>query len=382
MTLRPPRRGSRGLGRVTALLSTCALAALPVSCFLGGLTASTASRSGEGRCLRQGVQLYAGPTNLGVPPPESKLKNTALNDPKAIQAVENQDLVEKSLESATPVPQDFAQAVTWASLAAIKAWEAGKTLQSMYFKTGEAEMGVSGELGNVLQFAEQLSRVLATSKMTSDGGVVRTVFIDMGSCAFAQSKWEDLPETLKLDYLPPMVRDRQPSVMEQMQLDQLADSKVLVVVAPTQNELPAVFGLVEDLQKKKSNLPIIFVNPKLMTNMERGAGTTLTAFKELYRGIVPTFHLEQIEPAEGSDLAAAVVTRVWPRPFSVWEDAPDDPEQIDGYFLLDLNDKMAQETESVESLLKTSRDAREQFMKKLRTKPAQRPKGSEPGSGR
>lgn len=42
-------------------------------------------------------------------------------------------------------------------------------------------------------------------------------------------------------------------------------------------------------------------------------------------------------------LNSAVIVRVWPRPFSVWEDNPEDPESIDGYFLLDVNEQQAQD---------------------------------------
>lgn len=40
---------------------------------------------------------------------------------------------------------------------------------------------------------------------------------------------------------------------------------------------------------------------------------------------------------------SAVIVRVWPRPYSVWEDNPEDPEAIDGYFLLDVNEKQPQD---------------------------------------
>ena len=42
-------------------------------------------------------------------------------------------------------------------------------------------------------------------------------------------------------------------------------------------------------------------------------------------------------------LNSAVIVRVWPRPYSVWEDNPEDPEAIDGYFLLDVNEKQPQD---------------------------------------
>ena len=42
-------------------------------------------------------------------------------------------------------------------------------------------------------------------------------------------------------------------------------------------------------------------------------------------------------------LNSAVIVRVWPRPYSVWEDNPEDPEAIDGYFLLDVNESQPQD---------------------------------------
>lgn len=50
-------------------------------------------------------------------------------------------------------------------------------------------------------------------------------------------------------------------------------------------------------------------------------------------------------------LNSAVIVRVWPRPFSVWEDNPEDPESIDGYFLLDVNEQQAQDDCAVLTLM-------------------------------
>eukprot|EP00971_Amphidinium_carterae_P007406 147053-Amphidinium_carterae.1 len=38
------------------------------------------------------------------------------------------------------------------------------------------------------------------------------------------------------------------------------------------------------------------------------------------------------------DLNEAVVMRVWPKSFTIWEDNPTDPAAVDGYFLLGLRD--------------------------------------------
>mmetsp|Transcript_7861 Transcript_7861/g.12519 ORF Transcript_7861/g.12519 Transcript_7861/m.12519 type:complete len:100 (-) Transcript_7861:73-372(-) len=78
------------------------------------------------------------------------------------------------------------------------------------------------------------------------------------------------------------------------------------------------------------------------------------------RLLLPVFHLEQYEPPEDKELIPlnpAVITRVWPRPFSVWEDNPDDPDSIEGYFLLDVNDVRAPNGDDMVAFLTMSRKA-------------------------
>ena len=61
---------------------------------------------------------------------------------------------------------------------------------------------------------------------------------------------------------------------------------------------------------------------------------------------LPSSHITMVLMANLQDplpLNSAVIVRVWPRPYSVWEDNPEDPEAIDGYFLLDVNEKQPQD---------------------------------------
>ncbi|CAK9054373.1 DUF1995 domain-containing protein [Durusdinium trenchii] len=96
----------------------------------------------------------------------------------------------------------------------------------------------------------------------------------------------------------------------------------------------------------------------------------LNKFRAFESTLLPVFHLEQFDPDDDKDpipLNSAVVVRVWPRPFSVWEDNPEDPEAIDGYFLLDVNDTRAQDPEDCLTFLKGSRE----LMKRMRLKERQ-----------
>merc|ERR1719277_1507016 len=129
----------------------------------------------------------------------------------------------------------------------------------MYFDTGSADDVVSGDLSGVLQFAQSLAETLAS---TIETGVVRVLFSDMGAMAMAQSRWDSEVESVKLDYLPPIVALMAPTLSHQEQLKNiLADSAYLVVVAPRQLELPAILQLCEDMESAGTDLPMIIINP-------------------------------------------------------------------------------------------------------------------------
>lgn len=279
---------------------------------------------------------------------------------------QNEQLAQATLEAATPVPQSFQQAVSWAGAASLQAAEAGKDRQTMYFNAGNSESDMSGEISNVLQFAEQLTKLLASSGAVEKR--VKAVFTDMGASAMAVQRWEPLPEKLDLTYLPPISMNKGSTQEEKRQLKAIFDDAgILVIIAPRQQELPALLQLFEVMSSEGADMPLVMLNPRLITNRQAAAGAMMRSYGQMLQTLAPVFHLEQIEPTEkdgSGDLNDAVLARVWPRPFSVWEDNPDDPDAVDGYFLLDLNESEAPSTGTVIELLTLSRQAAKRLAKK------------------
>eukprot|EP00913_Durusdinium_trenchii_P024848 g23322.t2 len=225
-----------------------------------------------------------------------------------------EEMVQATIEASTPVPISFEQAVTWACSAALRANEEGQNRQSMYFNTGAEDSQVTGaedtkapsELGGVLQFAEQVAKTFALSNKLPEGTGVRVLFTDFGAKSLVATRWNPLPENLTLgrrilDHLPPVLPKRELRMEERTKLSEMCESSVMLVVAPNQSEMAAVLGIFD-----------------VMKDLGKSLGQ------------------------RGPEVA--VVVRVWPRPFSVWEDNPEDPEAIDGYFLLDVNDTRAQDS--------------------------------------
>ncbi|CAE8598682.1 unnamed protein product [Polarella glacialis] len=147
---------------------------------------------------------------------------------------------------------------------------------------------------------------------------------------------------------------------EQMKIAAMMSAAVLVVVTPGQAELPAVLAVYEALKDTGRKVPMVFVNARLVQDVGAAAGALLNNYRNMERLLLPVFHLEQYEPPEDKELIPlnpAVITRVWPRPFSVWEDNPDDPDSIEGYFLLDVNDVRAPNGDDMVAFLTMSRKA-------------------------
>lgn len=243
-----------------------------------------------------------------------------------------EEMVQATIEASTPVPQSFDQAVTWACSAALPAAEEGQNRQSMYFNTGAEDAQVTGELGGVLQFGEQVAKTLAYSNKLPEGNGVRVLFTDFGAKSLVATRWGDLPENLILDHLPPVLPKRELRMEERMKLNEILESSILLVVAPNQSEMAAVlaiFDVMKDLGKK---VPVILLNARLVQDTTAVAGVMLRNFRAFEGTLLPVFHLEQFDPEDDKDplpLNSAVIVRVWPRPYSVWEDDPEDPEAID-----------------------------------------------------
>lgn len=277
------------------------------------------------------------------------------------------EAVQAALEAATPVPQSFDQATAWACAAVLNAAEAGRMKQTIFFNSGTSEADISGDLGLVLSFVEQFGKMLTQAKPL-EGGNVRVLFNDLGSSALATQRWTqdgELPENLKPDYFPPMTRAVEAQVSDNSyKFEEILDAEILIVVVPTEAELPAILRLLDTMGNQAKDIPIIFVNARLQSSGSQ-AGILMSQARRLIGQLCPTFHLEQIEP-ESEQLNAGVVARVWPRPYSTWEDNPNDPDATDGYFLLDLNDNSAPSTDEIVALLEASRDVRKMMEEKQR----------------
>lgn len=245
----------------------------------------------------------------------------------------------ESVARATPVPESFDQAVCWAVKAALDASDDGIMRQSMFFSAGDSETGITGNFGRAMPFAEQFVKRLAADR-TLKGGIVRAVFTDMGAQGAALERWGYLPDNLKLCTLPAALTGR--SIAHE--LEELQDASMLVIVAPSKTELPALTQVDEVVH----GCPIILINAMLPTAIGGGAasnmfrsfmGSKQNKQMDFAAQLTPTFHLQHLDPPERfDDLNSGVIARAYPSPFSVWEDNEDDPEAIDGFFLLHLQD--------------------------------------------
>ncbi|CAJ1356555.1 unnamed protein product [Effrenium voratum] len=336
-----------------AALTACALAAVP-RC--RGNRAGARGARGARRATPQQKTLQ----NLGAGMTEEKRMAMGMRE----------EMVQATIEASTPVPQSFDQAVAWACSACLRAAEDGQVRQTMYFNTGAEDSQVTGELGGVLQFAEQVAKTLALSAKLPEGRGVRVLFTDFGAKSLVETRWGELPQNLIMDNLPPVLPKREIRMEERMVLEEILESSLLMVVAPNQSEMAAVLAIFDVMRDVGKKVPVVLLNPKLVQDTSAAAGVMLRKFKAFAETLLPVFHLEQFDPEADKDpipLNSAVITRVWPRPFSVWEDNPEDPEAIDGYFLLDVNEVQAQDEEDCMSFLKGSRE----LVKRMRLKERQ-----------
>ena len=272
---------------------------------------------------------------------------SGLTEEGKLAMVMREEMVQATVDASSPVPQSFEQAVNWACSASLRAYYEGQLRQSMYFNTGTIDTQVSGELGNVLQFAERLAKTLAMSPRLPQGNGVRVLFTDFGAMSLVSTRWNPLPENLILDHLPPVLPKIDMKAEERTTINQFLESSMLIIVAPNQSEMAAVLAIFEVMKEEGKRVPVVLLNAKLLQDSVAAAGVMLRSFRSLEGTLLPIFHLEQFEPDDDKDplpLNPAVIVRVWPRPYSVWEDNAEDPEAIDGYFLLDVNDTQAPDT--------------------------------------
>ncbi|OLP83957.1 hypothetical protein AK812_SmicGene35207 [Symbiodinium microadriaticum] len=293
---------------------------------------------------------------------------SSLTEEAKLALAMREEMVQATVDASSPVPQSFDQAVNWACSAFLRATAERQMRQSMYFNTGTIDNQVSGELGNVLQFAERFAKTLAMSPRLPQGKGVRVLFTDFGAMSLVSTRWNPLPENLTLDHLPPVLPKMELKMEEKTKIEEFLESSMLLIVAPNQSEMAAVLAIFEIMKETGKTIPVVLLNAKLLQDSVAAAGVMLRNFRSMEGTLLPIFHLEQFEPDEDKDpvpLNPAVIVRVWPRPFSVWEDNAEDPEAIDGYFLLDVNDQ--QDYQDLMTFLKGSRE----MTKRMRLKERQ-----------
>eukprot|EP00437_Effrenium_voratum_P017137 CAMPEP_0181454864 /NCGR_PEP_ID=MMETSP1110-20121109/30460_1 /TAXON_ID=174948 /ORGANISM="Symbiodinium sp., Strain CCMP421" /LENGTH=369 /DNA_ID=CAMNT_0023579227 /DNA_START=29 /DNA_END=1138 /DNA_ORIENTATION=- len=297
-------------------------------------------------------------------------KTAGLTEEAKLALAMREEMVQATVDASSPVPQSFDQAVNWACSAFLRATAERQMRQSMYFNTGTIDNQVSGELGNVLQFAERFAKTLAMSPRLPQGKGVRVLFTDFGAMSLVSTRWNPLPENLTLDHLPPVLPKMELKMEEKTKIEEFLESSMLLIVAPNQSEMAAVLAIFEIMKETGKTIPVVLLNAKLLQDSVAAAGVMLRNFRSMEDTLLPIFHLEQFEPDEDKDpvpLNPAVIVRVWPRPFSVWEDNAEDPEAIDGYFLLDVNDQQAADYQDLMTFLKGSRE----MTKRMRLKERQ-----------
>lgn len=283
--------------------------------------------------------------------------------------------VRQGLEEATPVPDSLEQAATWAAAAAEAAADMGNFHQSMYCNVGEED---EERQQATFTFVYQLACELGKSQRFASGAV-RVIFAEQNDLDRCAKQWEPLQIGVELRSLP---HNSSAEVGEA-----LLGASILLVVAPTRRWLPAVAPLLAASQ----DVPVVLVNAecsrivssglvdsegslifapyyRIISGAELepgdeqvpmgGAGADTSAWTGVDRPLTNTFHMEHMEPPEDDLLInAAVVVRVWPRPYSVWEEDPDDPQAVDGFSLLDLNDIRAPSAKETRTMLWVSRAA-------------------------
>lgn len=296
---------------------------------------------------------------------------TAQFSPTKIDAeLKREEQVQEAQRRATPVPQSFDQAVNWAAAASIMAAEAGKLRQKMFYNAGGPARGMSGSLGDCLAFAQLLCRKLAQSPAL-EGGKLKVVFADCGAMGQAQNRWddiEDLKAVMEIVPMPVVNRNEVPDEWKQKEIDKVVDADFLVIVAPRQQELPALLQLYFSALRQGRDVPILMLNDDLITDEAAIIGAVLDEWRRINKKFIEIFHLEQIDEPEAyrdgnQNINSCVIARVYPRPWTVWEDCPEDPDAVDGYFLIDLTDDELPKMEDVRALLTYSAQAREAMMK-------------------
>jgi len=274
--------------------------------------------------------------------------------------------VQAAIEAASPVPETFDQACAWACASVLNAAELGNTKQTIYFNAGGSDDSqISGELGNIIDFSETFCKMLCQAAPLEEG-TVRIVLPDMGAAALVKSKWEmnsdsgELPENLLIDYFPSNISSeaREGSA----KFVELLDSEILVILAPKQAECVSIVRLIDGMDKVGRDIPLVLINAQLGA----GPGIAMKEARKLLQKATHTYHMAQYEPiSDDPDMAAGVVSRVWPRPYSIWEDFPEDPDATNGYFLLDVSER-APDQEMVFTLLEASRDLRVDLIKRTK----------------
>lgn len=275
-------------------------------------------------------------------------------DPKSLAERERAlNLVQTKAQDATPVPESFEQAIKWACVAALGAAKGGQMRQVMRFSMPSSEGEASEDTNDVsgtLGFSEGLVKSIA-----KEGVLV--IVPDEGIAQACERDWAPLPPSVMLK-----------SASNSRNLAKLADTSIVVAAAPDTRE-PFDDATMEWLYSLPDDVLLILVES---SNASFAPNAILKK-----RGFATTFHMDSVQQLEFRNLGGgeddpygrtigainpAFVTRVWPRPFSVWEDDIENEAGFNGYFLLNISvDASGPSENDVQVLLETSRDRRKRL---------------------
>jgi len=235
-----------------------------------------------------------------------------------------------ALSKASSVPEDFDAAVdlafaTWTAAGEEK-WQ---TMQV----SSEAEE----DDGSVaIDFGITLASLIADQ---SRDGLVAVLFPGEEVAELCRKEWEPLPDGVEIMPIPE--EGSSP-------VDAFEKASVFVIVSPEEMDV-AGLAEIQRLLGVEDTRRALVVNPLLPDE----------AYGQIGLESVPcrTFHMQRVAPSAYSmeDLNEAVVMRVWPQTFTIWEDNPTDPAAVDGYFLLGLRDNVPSRTDVMTLLTSSSK---------------------------
>jgi len=264
-------------------------------------------------------------------------------------------MLAETLSTATPVPEDFQDAMTLACNCVLLAMAQGKLRQQVFYDSGDTDMKVNGAFGTALGFVDGFGNRMA-EELKGKGSIV-CVFGDMGKMGIAKKQLGELPAEMRLEYFPPMNPRTQMNQGIQEQFDSIRSSDLILVVAPEPEEICPLMHLCDELDKSRSGAPVVLLNSRLTEKLRmEEANIAMKKYLQMKQTMVVAFHLQQYDPPQNEEefMNAAVIVKAHPKPYTIWEDNPDDPEAIDGFFLMDVS-AAPPKMDKVKEMLKSSK---------------------------